>query len=380
MIAAGLLAKKALEAGLQSRPWVKTSLAPGSRVVTDYLNKAGLTPYLGQLGLNLVGYGCTTCIGNSGPLPEEVAKAVTAQDLAVAAVLSGNRNYEGRIHSQVKASYLDSPPLVVAYALIGTVLCDLTVDALGSDTYGKPVYLKDIWPSTAEIEALVASSVSAEQFDTEYSRIFAGDDKWKTMPAPTGTLFDWATDSTYIRELPFFIDFAAEPAALADIKDARALAVLGERPGGRMVLAMTLAAAAVTLLMLPNFGVYAEAPLGLALGLRAGLGWAVGTLILKHRAPAVPATVLTGWQLLIAGVPISIGALLLGDGSGHVPSWQSVALLAYVVLVPMAVGNMCWFAIVGLLPASVAGVSSILMPVVALVSGAIVHGEGCTDG
>ena len=152
-------------------------------------------------------------------------------------------------------------------------------------------------------------------------------------------------------------------------------AVLGERPGGRMVLAMTLAAAAVTLLMLPNFGVYAEAPLGLALGLLAGLGWAVGTLILKHRAPAVPATVLTGWQLLIAGVPISIGALLLGDGSGHVPSWQSVALLAYVVLVPMAVGNLCWFAIVGLLPASVAGVSSILMPVVALVSGTIVHGE-----
>ena len=228
MIAAGLLAKKAVEAGLQSRPWVKTSLAPGSRVVTDYLNKAGLTPYLEQLGFNLVGYGCTTCIGNSGPLPEEVAKAVTAQDLAVAAVLSGNRNYEGRIHSQVKASYLASPPLVVAYALIGTVLCDLTVDALGSDTHGKPVYLKDIWPSAAEIEALVASSVSAEQFDTEYSRIFAGDDKWKTMPAPTGTLFDWATDSTYIRELPFFIDFAAEPAALADIKDARALAVLGD--------------------------------------------------------------------------------------------------------------------------------------------------------
>ncbi|MEO8543691.1 MAG: aconitate hydratase AcnA, partial [Burkholderiaceae bacterium] len=191
MIAAGLLAKKAVEAGLQSRPWVKTSLAPGSRVVTQYLEKAGLTPYLEKLGFDLVGYGCTTCIGNSGPLPKEVAKAVTDNDLAVAAVLSGNRNFEGRIHAQVKASYLASPPLVVAYALTGTVLCDLGTDPLGNDNSGKPVYLKDIWPSFEEIETLVASSVVSEQFDTEYGRIFDGDDQWKSMPAPTGTLFDW---------------------------------------------------------------------------------------------------------------------------------------------------------------------------------------------
>ncbi len=228
MVAAGLLAKKAVEAGLQAKPWVKTSLAPGSRVVTDYLDKAGLTPYLEKLGFNLVGYGCTTCIGNSGPLPEEVAKAVTAKDLAVAAVLSGNRNFEGRIHAQVKASYLASPPLVVAYALAGTVLCDMTADPLGKDKNGKPVFLKDLWPSAAEVEALVASSVAPEQFEKEYGRIFEGDDKWKSMPAPTGNMFEWDAQSTYVREPPFFIDFAGEPAALADIKSARALAVLGD--------------------------------------------------------------------------------------------------------------------------------------------------------
>ena len=228
MIAAGLLARKAVEAGLQSRPWVKTSLAPGSRVVTQYLDKAGLTPYLERLGFNLVGYGCTTCIGNSGPLPEEVAAVVTSKKLAVAAVLSGNRNYEGRIHSQVKASYLASPPLCVAYALIGTVLCDLSVDALGTDQQGKPVYLKDIWPTAEEIETLVAAAVSSGQFDLEYGRIFEGDDKWKSMPAPIGTLFDWAEDSTYVREPPFFIDFADTPVPLADVQGARALAVLGD--------------------------------------------------------------------------------------------------------------------------------------------------------
>ena len=228
MIAAGLLARKAVEAGLQCRPWVKTSLAPGSRVVTQYLDKAGLTPYLEKLGFNLVGYGCTTCIGNSGPLPEEVAEAVVSQNLAVAAVLSGNRNYEGRIHAQVKASYLASPPLVVAYALIGTVLCDLTLDPLGKDKQGKPVYLKDIWPSAEEIEALVSTSVAADQFDSEYGRIFEGDDKWKSMPAPTGTLFEWFDDSTYVREPPFFIDFTDQPAPLADIKGARALVMLGD--------------------------------------------------------------------------------------------------------------------------------------------------------
>ena len=228
MIAAGLLARKAVEAGLQCRPWVKTSLAPGSRVVTQYLEKAGLTPYLEKLGFNLVGYGCTTCIGNSGPLPEEVAEAVDSNDLAVAAVLSGNRNFEGRIHRQVKASYLASPPLVVAYALIGTVLCDLTVDPLGTDRQGKPVYLKDIWPSADEIESLVASSVASDQFDLEYGRIFDGDDKWKSMPAPTGILFEWAEDSTYVREPPFFIDFPGDPPPLGDIEGARALATLGD--------------------------------------------------------------------------------------------------------------------------------------------------------
>jgi aconitate hydratase len=228
MIAAGLLARKAVEAGLKCKPWVKTSLAPGSRVVTQYLEKAGLTPYLEKLGFDLVGYGCTTCIGNSGPLPEEVAKAVTDNDLAVAAVLSGKRNFEGRIHAQVKASYLASPPLVVAYALAGTVLCDLSAEPLGTDKSGKPVYLKDLWPSAEEIEALVASSVLSEQFDTEYGRIFEGDEKWKSMPAPTGTTFDWAQDSTYVCEPSFFIDFAADPSALADIDGARVLALLGD--------------------------------------------------------------------------------------------------------------------------------------------------------
>ncbi|HRI49413.1 MAG TPA: aconitate hydratase AcnA [Pseudomonadota bacterium] len=228
MIAAGLLAKKAVEAGLQVQPWVKTSLAPGSRVVTQYLDKAGLTPYLQKLGFDLVGYGCTTCIGNSGPLPEEVAKAVSDKDLAVAAVLSGNRNFEGRIHAQVKASYLASPLLVVAYALAGTVLDDLSADPLGNSKSGKPVYLKDIWPSAEEIETLVASSVVSEQFDIEYGRIFEGDVQWQSMPAPTGTLFDWTEDSSYVREPPFFIDFAAEPPVPTDVHSARALAMLGD--------------------------------------------------------------------------------------------------------------------------------------------------------
>jgi len=228
MIAAGLLAKKAVEAGLQCQPWVKTSLAPGSRVVTRYLEKAGLMPYLDKLGFNLVGYGCTTCIGNSGPLLQEVADVVAGKDLSVVAVLSGNRNFEGRIHSQVKASYLASPPLCVAYALVGTVLCDLSVDPLGSDRSGKPVYLRDLWPSAGEIEALVASCVAAEQFDLEYGRIFEGDDKWKGMPAPTGTLFDWDGESTYIREPPFFVDFSSTPEGPADIERACALAVLGD--------------------------------------------------------------------------------------------------------------------------------------------------------
>ncbi len=228
MIAAGLLARKAVEAGLECRPWVKTSLAPGSRVVTQYLDRAGLTPYLEKLGFNLVGYGCTTCIGNSGPLPEEIADVVTREDLAVVAVLSGNRNFEGRIHGQVKASYLASPPLCIAYALAGTVQCDLTVDPLGRGRDGKPVYLRDIWPSAEEIESLVVSSVSPDQFDLEYGRIFEGDENWKSMPAPTGTLFDWDGQSTYVREPPYFMEFASVPAPPADIAGARVLALFGD--------------------------------------------------------------------------------------------------------------------------------------------------------
>ncbi len=228
MIAAGLLARKAVEAGLQSRPWVKTSLAPGSRVVTGYLEKAGLTPYLDKLGFNLVGYGCTTCIGNSGPLPEEIAKAVEDKDLAVAAVLSGNRNFEGRIHGQVKASYLASPPLCVAYALTGTVLCDLSADPLGTGHEGKPVYLKDIWPTAEEIESLITTSVESNQFELEYGRIFEGDDQWKSMPAPTGTLFDWVEDSTYVREPNFFHDLPKDPLPPRNIEGARVLAMLGD--------------------------------------------------------------------------------------------------------------------------------------------------------
>jgi aconitate hydratase len=228
MIAAGLLARKAVEAGLKCKPWVKTSLAPGSRVVTQYLDEANLTPYLELLGFNLVGYGCTTCIGNSGPLPAEIAAVVTSKDLAVVAVLSGNRNFEGRIHGQVKASYLASPPLCIAYALCGTVNCDLTVDPLGNGTDGKPVYLRDIWPTTTEVEALVAASVSSRQFEVEYGRIFAGDERWKSMPAPTGILFDWDSTSTYVREPPYFIEWSRLPAAPADITGARALALLGD--------------------------------------------------------------------------------------------------------------------------------------------------------
>ena len=227
MIAAGLLARNAVRAGLQCQPWVKTSLAPGSRVVTQYLDKAGLTPYLEKLGFNLVGYGCTTCIGNSGPLPAEIADVVTNKGLTVAAVLSGNRNFEGRIHGQVKASYLASPPLCVAYALAGTVMCDLTEDPLGTGPDGQPVYLKDLWPTAEEVGSLVASSVSSDQFDLEYGRIFEGDEKWKSMPAPTGTLFDWDLDSTYVREPPYFLELGL-PAPPSDVAGARVLALFGD--------------------------------------------------------------------------------------------------------------------------------------------------------
>ncbi|EPZ50045.1 aconitate hydratase 1 [Bacteriovorax sp. BAL6_X] len=228
MLAAGLVAKKAVEAGLKTKPWVKTSLAPGSRVVTNYLKKAGLLPYLEELGFNLVGYGCTTCIGNSGPLPEDVAKDINDNNLAVVSVLSGNRNFEGRVHSQIKASYLASPPLCVAYALTGTFLCDLSSEAIGQNANGKDIYLKDIWPSASEVQELISSSVSSEQYEYEYGRIFAGDEKWKSMAVPKGDLFEWQDDSTYVREPDFFVNLPEKVAPLENINDARVMCLLGD--------------------------------------------------------------------------------------------------------------------------------------------------------
>ena len=226
MLAAGLLAKKAVDAGLQTKAWVKTSLAPGSRVVTDYLDRAGLLPYLEKLGFGLVGYGCTTCIGNSGPLPEEVARAVEEGDLNVVAVLSGNRNFEGRIHPQVRASYLASPPLCVAYALAGTVDVDLTAAPLG-DGHDGPVYLRDVWPSQQEIAEAVHGSITEEQFTEEYGRIWDGDERWRSLPTPTGPTYAWDPASTYVQEPPFFSD--SEGIALAaDIEGARVLVQVGD--------------------------------------------------------------------------------------------------------------------------------------------------------
>jgi len=226
MVAAALLAKKAVDAGLQRRPWVKTSMAPGSRVVTDYLDRAGLTPYLEKLGFDVVGFGCTTCIGNSGPLPDDVAAEVDGRDLVVAAVLSGNRNFEGRIHPQVRASYLASPPLCVAYALAGRVDLDLSSDPLGTGHRG-PVHLRDVWPTADEVREIVGASMSAEQFDEEYGRVFGGDERWAALPSPEGPIFRWDPGSTYVREPPFFDGIASEPAAGGDIDDARALVVVG---------------------------------------------------------------------------------------------------------------------------------------------------------
>jgi aconitate hydratase len=228
MIGAGLLAKKAVERGLQRKPWVKTSLAPGSKVVTDYLQNAGLLRYLDQLGFNLVGYGCTTCIGNSGPLPEDVAADVREHGLVVASVLSGNRNFEGRIQQDVRANYLASPPLVVAYALAGTMNLDLSSDPLGTDSAGQPVYLKDIWPSSQEIQQAMLTSVTSESFRRQYAQVFEGDARWRELPVPTGDRFDWVADSTYIRRPPFLEGLTPEPAPRADIREARALAVLGD--------------------------------------------------------------------------------------------------------------------------------------------------------
>jgi len=228
MIGAALLAKKAVEKGLKSKPWVKTTLAPGSKVVTDYYDRAGLTPYMEKLGFNLVGYGCVTCIGNSGPLPVEVSKAVNEHDLAVTAVLSGNRNFEGRISPDVKMNYLASPPLVVAYAIAGTMDHDFDHDSLGKDLEGNDVYLKDIWPTAEEIAAVVGSSISSSMFTKDYSSVFDGDHRWKSLSTPTGKTFEWDAKSTYVRKPPYFDGMPANPKPVTDIKDARVLAILGD--------------------------------------------------------------------------------------------------------------------------------------------------------
>ncbi|MEW2347552.1 MULTISPECIES: aconitate hydratase AcnA [unclassified Streptomyces] len=228
MVAAALVAKKAVEKGLTRKPWVKTTLAPGSKVVTDYFDKAGLTPYLDKVGFNLVGYGCTTCIGNSGPLPDEVSKAVNDNDLAVTSVLSGNRNFEGRINPDVKMNYLASPPLVVAYALAGSMKIDITKDALGTDQNGEPVFLADVWPSEAEVNEVVASAIGEDMFEKSYEDVFAGDAQWQALPVPTGNTFEWDPQSTYVRKPPYFDGMEMEPAPVEDISGARVLAKLGD--------------------------------------------------------------------------------------------------------------------------------------------------------
>ncbi|MET7856020.1 aconitate hydratase AcnA [Streptomyces sp. NPDC005318] len=228
MVAAALVAKKAVEKGLTRKPWVKTTLAPGSKVVTDYFDKAGLTPYLDKVGFNLVGYGCTTCIGNSGPLPEEVSKAVNEHDLAVTSVLSGNRNFEGRINPDVKMNYLASPPLVVAYAIAGSMKVDITKDALGIDQDGKPVFLADIWPTEAEVNDVVANSIGEDMFNKSYQDVFAGDAQWQALPIPTGNTFEWDAESTYVRKPPYFEGMTMETTPVSDITGARVLAKLGD--------------------------------------------------------------------------------------------------------------------------------------------------------
>ena len=228
MIGAGLLAKKAVERGLTRQPWVKTSLAPGSKVVTEYLNKAGLTSYLDALGFNLVGYGCTTCIGNSGPLPDEVSGEVEARHLVVASVLSGNRNFEGRIQQQVRANYLASPPLVVAYALAGRITIDLTTEPLGTDRNGVPVYLREVWPTEREIQETMLSAVTSTMFREQYADVFSGDERWKSLQVPGGDRFAWDPGSTYIRNPPFFEHIAMDTVPVGDIIGARVLALLGD--------------------------------------------------------------------------------------------------------------------------------------------------------
>jgi aconitate hydratase len=228
MIGAALVAKKAVERGLNRKPWVKTTLAPGSKVVSDYYDRSGLTPYLDKLGFNLVGYGCTTCIGNSGPLIPEVSAAVHEHDLAVVSVLSGNRNFEGRINPDVKMNYLASPPLVVAYALAGTMDIDLMNDSLGADEQGSDVHLADIWPTEAEIDEIIASAIGAEMFTESYADVFAGDEEWQSLPTPEGEIFAWDPDSTYVRKPPYFDGMPAEPVPVTDIEGARVLLMLGD--------------------------------------------------------------------------------------------------------------------------------------------------------
>ncbi|PCN47581.1 aconitate hydratase [Curtobacterium sp. 'Ferrero'] len=228
MMAAGILARNAAKKGLKAKPWVKTTLAPGSKVVTDYYEKAGLTSYLEDLGFYTVGYGCTTCIGNSGPLPEEISQAVQDNDLAVTAVLSGNRNFEGRINPDVKMNYLASPPLVIAYALAGSMHFDFDKDALGKDQDGNDVFLQDIWPDAAEVQQVIDDSISTEMFTHEYGSVFEGDDRWKNLPTPTGDTFEWDSESTYVRKPPYFEGMTMQPDAVSDISGARVLAKLGD--------------------------------------------------------------------------------------------------------------------------------------------------------
>ncbi len=228
MVGAALLARNAVDKGLSRKPWVKTTLAPGSRVVTDYYERAGLTPYLDKLGFNLVGYGCTTCIGNSGPLIPEVSKAVVDNDLTVCSVLSGNRNFEGRIHPEVRMNFLASPPLVVAYALAGTLRVNLLTDPIGTGSDGEPVYLRDIWPTTEEIAAVVDDNLQAEMFTVSYADVFTGDERWRALEVPEGDTFSWDPDSTYVRQPPYFDGMTREPAPITDITGARVLAKLGD--------------------------------------------------------------------------------------------------------------------------------------------------------
>jgi aconitate hydratase len=229
MLAAGLLAKKAVERGLERKPWVKTSLAPGSKVVMDYYERAGLTPYLDQLGFNLVGYGCTTCIGNSGPLPMEISDAIQRRQLVACSVLSGNRNFEGRINSDVRANYLMSPPLVVAFALAGRIDIDLTREPLGQDRSGAPVFLRDIWPSTVEVEQTLESSIKSDMYRRSYAAVYAGDERWNALQVPEGDRFDWLPASTYVRRPPYFEGMSKEnPEKVEEIRGARVIAVLGD--------------------------------------------------------------------------------------------------------------------------------------------------------